>query len=122
MSPCVLLLCASKSCFVNPGVSHITDRPSACEIYDASQKLPEVLRDPITGHSVSPSCTAMTKALGTDLTLWEWFEEQVPQPDGSLGPRPELERFALAMIGNGQAMSRALYHGASESCRRRSAY
>ena len=61
----------------------------------------------------------MTKALGTDLTLWEWFEEQVPQPDGSLGPRPELERFALAMIGNGQAMNRALYYGVFESFRSR---
>ncbi|GBE80928.1 O-methyltransferase gedA [Sparassis crispa] len=82
----------------------------AWDIYTASDKLPEVLTDPIKGASNSVTCTAFQEALGTKLARWDWLEEGLGQPDGTVKPRPALEIFGLAMLGGGRVLGTPLYY------------
>lgn len=81
------------------------------DIYTASDKLPQILRDPVKGQSFDVTCTAFQEALGTKLARWEWLEEGEQQPDGTVKPRPALEVFSLAMLGSGRVFGTPLIHG-----------
>ncbi|KAI0958974.1 hypothetical protein AcV7_004641 [Taiwanofungus camphoratus] len=78
-------------------------------LFDASNKLPTVLLDPIKTYSYSPRETAYTMAKGTSLTLWEHFEQGIKQQDGTTKPDPEAELFSLAMVGGGRMHEPPLY-------------
>ncbi|KDQ12506.1 hypothetical protein BOTBODRAFT_134671 [Botryobasidium botryosum FD-172 SS1] len=80
------------------------------DIYHASNYLPKTLRDPVKGQLFDVDQTAFQEAVGTKLPRWEWLEEQVPQADGTLGPRPELKIFGLAMLGGGRVYGPPLIH------------
>lgn len=82
-------------------------------LFDASNKLPTVLLDPIKTYSYSPRETAYTMAKGTSLTLWEHFEQGIKQQDGTTKPDPEAELFSLAMVGGGRMHEPPLYAGQS---------
>lgn len=84
---------------------------SGMDVYAASNKLPAVLFDPIKTQSYSPRETAFQEAAGTSLSWWEYFEEGVRQPDGTVTARPELEIFNLAMLGGGRVQEVPLYAG-----------
>ncbi|KIP12880.1 hypothetical protein PHLGIDRAFT_97630 [Phlebiopsis gigantea 11061_1 CR5-6] len=73
------------------------------ETYDASVKLPDVIRN--TLYPNIPLRLAFKEGLQTTQSYFEWLEEKVPQPDGSLGPRPSLEIFSLAMLGGGRVLT-----------------
>ena len=83
-------------------------------LYKATEILPSYLRNPSLNRSTSPADAVMMKAFGSDVDMWNWLEEKVEQPDGSLGPRPELTEFSLAMVGQGRTLSVALCHGKHE--------
>lgn len=57
----------------------------------ASACLPETLTDPNTAFSEEPSEGAIQRALGTDLTLWEYYAT----PEG----KERGQRFAIFMAG-----------------------
>ncbi|KAI0923350.1 hypothetical protein AcW1_006336 [Taiwanofungus camphoratus] len=78
-------------------------------IYMASDKLPDVLRNSIECNSTDVSATALQVAYGTKLPPFEWLEEQIEQPDGTIGPRPEFPFFVLGMIGIGRIQCAPLY-------------
>ncbi|KAF9493340.1 S-adenosyl-L-methionine-dependent methyltransferase [Pleurotus eryngii] len=82
----------------------------ALDIYSASDKLPQILVDPIKGKSNDVKVTAFQEALNTKLSRWEWLEEGVKQPDGTVTRRPELDIFGLAMLGGGRVLGTPLYH------------
>lgn len=84
---------------------------SGYDIYTASAKLPQVLFDPIKTQAETDSVTAFQDGHNTTLTRWDWLEEQVTLPDGTVGPRPELANFAMAMVGGGRVMGPPLYTG-----------
>ncbi|KAI0930163.1 hypothetical protein AcV5_006947 [Taiwanofungus camphoratus] len=107
-----------KDHFANsPTSQHLVDNePLRCnilihgmDVYAASNKLPAVLFDPIKTQSYSPRETAFQEAAGTSLSWWEYFEEGVRQPDGTVTARPELEIFNLAMLGGGRVQEVPLY-------------
>ncbi|KAI0931113.1 hypothetical protein AcW2_010267 [Taiwanofungus camphoratus] len=79
------------------------------DIYTASDKLLAVLFDPVKTHSASPRETAFQEAMGTKLTMWEYFEQGVEQPDGTVRPNRGLEIFTLAMLGGGRVHAPPLY-------------
>lgn len=79
------------------------------------EKLPVVLFDPVKAHSASPREAAFQEAYGTKLTFWEYLEELVEQPNGTMGPRPELDVWINAMIASGQIEAGASYVGVSVS-------
>lgn len=90
----------------------LTDFPdSGLDIYTASDKLLAVLFDPVKTHSASPRETAFQEAMGTKLTMWEYFEQGVEQPDGTVRPNRGLEIFTLAMLGGGRVHAPPLYAG-----------
>lgn len=66
--------------------------------------------DPVKTYSTSSREAAFQEAYGTQLTLWEYIEEQVEQPDGTLQARPELSRWITGMTVAGQIESGALYY------------
>ena len=74
-------------------------------------KLPDILRDPIKGVSTAVECTAFTEYHQTKLGYWDWLEEKVELPDGTVGPRPNLEVFGLGMLGGGRVMGTPIYYG-----------
>ena len=74
-------------------------------------KLPDILRDLIKGVSTAVECTAFTEYHQTKLGYWDWLEEDVQLPDGSIGKRPDLANFALGMSSAGQVMGAPLYYG-----------
>ncbi|THH33191.1 hypothetical protein EUX98_g946 [Antrodiella citrinella] len=78
--------------------------------YRISDKLPEVLMDPIKTQSESALDTAFQLGMNTKLHFFEWLEELVKQPDGTTKPKPELAQFGLAMLRGGQAVGMALYY------------
>ncbi|TFY67302.1 hypothetical protein EVG20_g3987 [Dentipellis fragilis] len=77
--------------------------------YSSSNKLPEILFDPVRGQSESDLDCAFQEAAGTKLTWWEWLRQPIQNADGSTGPRPDLEIFNLAMIGGGRVFGPPLY-------------
>jgi len=79
------------------------------EVYTASDKLLPLLFDPVKTHSTSNRVSAWQEAIGSDLTVWEYLEQKIEQPDGTLRPRPELEIWALGMVGGGRAFASAIY-------------
>lgn len=81
------------------------------ETYDASVKLPDVLRN--TTDPNTPLRLAFQEGMQTKQTYFEWLEEKVPQPDGTLGPRPNLEIFSLAMLGGGRVLTTPMNYGKS---------
>ncbi|KAI2622395.1 S-adenosyl-L-methionine-dependent methyltransferase [Hypoxylon sp. NC1633] len=98
-------------------------------IYAASEHLPRYLVGP-KGASYKVEETALQDAMGTDKPLWEWMTERLPSnqivsdgpgypsvPDlskfnvtfdhkGLIG-RPELDNFAMAMVGGGKTSGAA---------------
>ena len=44
------------------------------DIYTASDKLPDILRDPVKGKSTAVTCTAFTEAHNTHLSRWGWLK------------------------------------------------
>ncbi|CCM04641.1 uncharacterized protein FIBRA_06825 [Fibroporia radiculosa] len=72
------------------------------ETFAASYKLPAIIMDPVKTHSLSHRESALQEVLDTKLTLWEYLETGVSQEDGTIGPRPELRTWSLAMIGGAQ--------------------
>ena len=83
------------------------------DLYPASAKLPDFLRDPVKSNSTSVDCTPFTEAMGTTgkLGYWDWLEEKIEQPDGTMVNKPSFENFALAMLGGGRVEGPALYYG-----------
>lgn len=77
--------------------------------YTASQKLPDVLRDSI--HPTSPPRIAFKEAMQIDKPYFDWLTEKIECPDGTVGPRPSLEIFSLAMLGGGRVMTTPMNHG-----------
>ncbi|EIN06260.1 S-adenosyl-L-methionine-dependent methyltransferase [Punctularia strigosozonata HHB-11173 SS5] len=69
--------------------------------------LPEALLHPKFGPSDSPVETAFQLAHKTNLSFWDWMEEEIELPDGTRGKRPELELFGLGMLGGGRARGSA---------------
>ncbi|KAI0318073.1 S-adenosyl-L-methionine-dependent methyltransferase [Amylostereum chailletii] len=81
------------------GIGHVTD-----EAFKASAHLGDVLLDPKTAKSDEPNETALNKAFGTTIPVWEWFE------DPSNAAR--LMRFGITMEGSKQAAPPdAILHG-----------
>lgn len=76
-------------------------------------KLPSVLMDPIKTHATAPNHAAFQEAMGTNLTFWEWCEQNVTQPDGTVGPNPLLKTFTSSMMATGQLVSSSIIHGVS---------
>lgn len=74
-------------------------------------KLPSVLMDPELTHATAPNKAPFQEALGTSLTFWEWCEQDVAQPDGSVGPNPLLRMFTSSMMATGQLVSSSIIHG-----------
>ncbi|THH22374.1 hypothetical protein EUX98_g8214 [Antrodiella citrinella] len=81
----------------------------AWSIYTASDKLPEVLMDPVKTQSESALESAFQAAHNTKLHFWEWFEEPLKQLDGTTQPKRELAAFGLGMVGGGRALGVPLY-------------
>ncbi|EED84669.1 predicted protein [Postia placenta Mad-698-R] len=77
----------------------------SAEVYTASDKLLLFLFDPVKTHSTSPTISAWQDAIGSNLTLWEYLERGVEQPNGSVKPRADLGIYALGMIGGGHAFA-----------------
>ncbi|KAI1367012.1 S-adenosyl-L-methionine-dependent methyltransferase [Xylaria arbuscula] len=98
-------------------------------LYAASEHLPRYLLGP-KGASYKVEETAMQDAMGMNIPLWEWMAQRLPSDEViSDGPgypgvpdlsntnvtfdhkghiaRPELENFALAMVGGGKASGAA---------------
>lgn len=75
-----------------------------------------MLYDPAKTQSESDRDTAFNEAFNTSLSRWEWLEEPITLPDGTLEPKPDLEMFAQAMLGGGRAQGPPLYVGKSNSC------
>lgn len=59
--------------------------------------------NPVKGHSTSNRETAWQEAIGSDQTVWEYLEQKVEQPDGTLVPRPSLAVWAHGMVAGGRA-------------------
>ncbi|GBE84214.1 O-methyltransferase-domain-containing protein [Sparassis latifolia] len=70
----------------------------ASDYYSVSDKLLKIIGDPVKGWSNSVTDSAFQEGHGTKLSFWDWLEEGVVQPDGSVKPRPSLERFTLSMV------------------------
>ncbi|KAI0789377.1 S-adenosyl-L-methionine-dependent methyltransferase [Abortiporus biennis] len=79
------------------------------EVYEASAKLPEVIFDPLKTNSESVLVTPFQVATGKNLSLWDWMEQPEVLEDGTLAPKPLLDRFMLAMVGAGRAQGPPLY-------------
>ena len=74
------------------------------EAFKASAQLAETLFDPKLGKSEEPNETALNKAFGTEVPVWEWFE----QPSNA----SRLLRFGITMEGSKQAAPPdAILHG-----------
>ncbi|KAH9938260.1 S-adenosyl-L-methionine-dependent methyltransferase [Fomitopsis serialis] len=71
-------------------------------------KLPSVLMDPVKSRATAPNQSAFQEAVGTDLTFWEWCEQGVEQPDGTVQPRPLHKTFSMAMMATGQIVSSSI--------------
>lgn len=84
---------------------------SGMGVYTASGRLPAVLFDPVKTRSYSPCETAFQEAVGTNLSWWQYFEEEIRQPDGTVTVHPEVEVFNVAMLGGGRAHEAPLYAG-----------
>lgn len=97
--------------------------------YAASEHFPRYIVSP-KGKSYKAEETAFQNAMGSDKPVWDWMTERLPSdqvisdgpgypgvPDLSkcgvafdhkgLVGRPELENFALAMLGGGKASGAA---------------
>ncbi|OAP57195.1 hypothetical protein AYL99_07933 [Fonsecaea erecta] len=96
--------------------------------YTASDFLPQTLANPAIGDSYDPRKTAFQQAVGTQLSLFDWMNEMVPESDVSwrpravrrhpceeddrpprppvstqkMVPRPEKQLFNLAISGQGK--------------------
>ena len=82
------------------------------EVYTASDKLPTVLY----GSFDKPSRkSAFQEAYATDKDIWEWLEQMVELPDGTVVPRPEREIWRTGMweFGAGPVSAPALCDGES---------
>ena len=55
--------------------------------YSASDFLPSVLTNPNLGHSYEPTMTAFQQAAATQLPLFGWLHEKVPESDTDWRPR-----------------------------------
>ncbi|KAL6302966.1 S-adenosyl-L-methionine-dependent methyltransferase [Sparassis latifolia] len=66
--------------------------------HPASAKLLEIVGDPVKGWSNSATDSAFQEGHGTKLSFFDWLEEGIIQPDGSVKPRPALERFTVSMV------------------------
>lgn len=73
------------------------------ELFTASDELLPLLLNPVKGHSTSNRETAWQEAIGSDQTVWEYLEQKVEQPDGTLVPRPSLAVWAHGMVAGGRA-------------------
>ncbi|KAI0922947.1 hypothetical protein AcV5_009806 [Taiwanofungus camphoratus] len=78
-------------------------------LHMASNRLPDALRSSVGSNSTDASATALQLAYDTKLPAFEWLEEQIEQPDGTIGPRPEFRFFSLGMIGVGRIHCTPLY-------------
>ncbi|KAL6305483.1 S-adenosyl-L-methionine-dependent methyltransferase [Sparassis latifolia] len=72
--------------------------------YPASAKLLEIAGDPVKGWSNSATDCAFQEGHGTKLSFFDWLEEGIIQPDGSVKPRPALEQFTVAMVNSGNVL------------------
>ncbi|KAH9938266.1 S-adenosyl-L-methionine-dependent methyltransferase [Fomitopsis serialis] len=81
----------------------------AMEVYSATDKLFTLLFDPAKTHSNNPRESAWQEATGSDLLTYEYLEQIVERPDGTVGPRPQLDIWTHAMVGVGRASATAMY-------------
>ncbi|KZT12560.1 S-adenosyl-L-methionine-dependent methyltransferase [Laetiporus sulphureus 93-53] len=81
----------------------------AMEMYTASDKLKSLLFDPAKTYSTSNRVSAWQEAIDDHFTVWEYLEQQIQQPDGSIKPNPSLEIWALGMVGGGHAFANGMY-------------
>ena len=96
--------------------------------YSASDFLPSTLASRIVGHSSDPKMTAFQQAVGTQLPMFQWLHQTVPESETSWRPapirhhpwetddatknpetaasvavsRPQKDLFHLAMAGSGR--------------------
>ncbi|OSX68054.1 hypothetical protein POSPLADRAFT_1043216 [Postia placenta MAD-698-R-SB12] len=95
--------------FVNTRTSEYMVANDSIQGGAVTEKLPAVLFDPVKTHSRSPRESAFQEAYGTNSTLWEYLEEPVEQPDGTMGPRPAFNTWIGGMMAAGRAESSATY-------------
>ncbi|GBE84215.1 O-methyltransferase tpcA [Sparassis crispa] len=74
----------------------------AWNYYPNSAKLLEFVGDPVKGWSHSVTDCAFQEGHGTKLSFWDWLEEGIIQPDGSVKRRPSLEWFTRIMVNTGR--------------------
>ncbi|PCH41150.1 S-adenosyl-L-methionine-dependent methyltransferase, partial [Wolfiporia cocos MD-104 SS10] len=79
------------------------------EMYTASDQLLPLLFDKVKTNATSDRVTAWQDAIGADSTVWEYLEQHIEQPDGSLGPRPQLRNWTRGMIGSGHAFASGIH-------------
>ncbi|KAL4250249.1 Mitogen-activated protein kinase [Abortiporus biennis] len=77
--------------------------------YRASSELPRILFDSVKTESESINQTAFQETIGSKSTFFEWLEEQITLPDGTVVPKPESELFGLAMVGVGNVQGPPLH-------------
>jgi len=82
----------------------------AGDIHATAHTLLPFLFDPVKTHSTSSHVSAFQDVIGTDLTLWEYIEQGIEQPDGTVIPRPDNELYSLGMIGGGRLFGSGIYY------------
>lgn len=66
------------------------------ETFTAAGKLPQVLYNTV-GKPSTGLRSAFQTAYDYTGSVWEWIEESIVQPDGTVGPRPELDIWLTGM-------------------------
>lgn len=83
------------ACVMKVTEDNCTRASRSDEELKASAYLLENLTDPKTAFSEEPDESALNRAFGTNITMWEWFE----QPENAL----RLKRFGVGMKGTVEA-------------------
>lgn len=66
------------------------------ETFTAAGKLPQVLLNTVDKPSTGIR-SAFQTAYDYTGSVWEWIEETIVRPDGTVGPRPELDIWLTGM-------------------------
>lgn len=84
--------------------SNIGPPHSGLDAYAASGSLPKVLFRSARTAPTPDRATAFNEAVGTNLSHWEFLDQGIEQPDGTIPHRPELDIYSLAMLGGGRVL------------------
>ncbi|OSX64691.1 hypothetical protein POSPLADRAFT_1031734 [Postia placenta MAD-698-R-SB12] len=90
-------------CNTNTSRHLVNNEPLRCwlmvhcmETFTAAGKLPQVLYNTV-GKPSTGLRSAFQTAYDYTGSVWEWIEESIVQPDGTVGPRPELDIWLTGM-------------------------